>query len=232
MKEQQNKTGGQQQTPANAPKDYALADKLLAELAGRKEDICNMMGVRDFYIIEPEEKAETPHLGGVAFRYGKNLVKNKSNVVRIFALPNGKRRMEWNLLHGGSMVTEDSADNIIPEMMEHVWWEHTACAVRTPWILDVFKQDKFELGKTLMTPGVEQEFSNYELANCLKRHRNGDWGDVCEEDKGINDQSLKNGSRLLSVYKFDDGRVLWIITEAKDDSGKRAATTLLLPDEY
>lgn len=66
----------------------------------------------------------------------------------------------------------------------------------------------------------------------LSRHLNGDWGTVCDEDKEANDQSLVDGSRLLSAYTTAKGTRIWIITDAKDDRGQRAATTLLLPEEY
>ena len=208
---------------------YEPAETLLRELAGDVRHICIMMGVKKFYPLDPVPEK---HLGGVAFRYSRKLVKNKSNLVRIYALPNGLRRMEW--LHMGefaSLSPVESEDNIAPERMEEVWWKHTACAVRPPWILDCFKQ-KFQLGRTLMTPAAQDTFTEEELHKCLTRHSSGDWGDICAEDKRANDESLKFGTRLLSVYRFDDGRVLWIITEAEDDRGQRAATTMLLPDEY
>ena len=40
---------------------------------------------------------------------------------------------------------------------------------------------------------------------------------------------LDDLSRLLSAYKTLKGVKLWIITEAEDDDGHRAATTILLP---
>ena len=66
----------------------------------------------------------------------------------------------------------------------------------------------------------------------MSRHLAGDWGDIDSEDKRLNDLALKDGGRLLSSYRTRKGTILWIITEAADDQGHRAATTLLLPDEY
>jgi hypothetical protein len=43
---------------------------------------------------------------------------------------------------------------------------------------------------------------------------------------------LIDGSRILSAHRTSLGEKLWIITEATDDCGKRAATTILLPSEY
>lgn len=57
----------------------------------------------------------------------------------------------------------------------------------------------------------------------------GDWGDICEEDKKTNEESLdeRNPRRVMSAYKLSGERVLWIITE-----WNREATTVLMPDEY
>ena len=66
----------------------------------------------------------------------------------------------------------------------------------------------------------------------LGQHASGSWGVVDEEDWALNDEALVDGSRLLSAYLTLKGKKLWIITEAADDNGHRAATTLLLPEEY
>ncbi len=48
----------------------------------------------------------------------------------------------------------------------------------------------------------------------------------------MNDLALVDGSRIMSAYKTLLGEKIWIITEATGDDGHRAATTILLPDEY
>ena len=70
------------------------------------------------------------------------------------------------------------------------------------------------------------------IADCLDRHLNGDWGDLYDEDKAMNDESVRMeneeemGWRLMSSYSIDDIKI-WIITEAD-----RSSTTILLPSEY
>lgn len=93
---------------------------------------------------------------------------------------------------------------------------------------------KFNLGQILATPGALEalEESGQTPAFFLARHVQGDWGEVCEEDKQLNDQALIDGSRLLSAYTTLKGVKIWIITEAADDQGHRVATTCLLPSEY
>ena len=85
----------------------------------------------------------------------------------------------------------------------------------------------FALGQLVVTRGATSAFTPEEQAKCLARHRSGDWGDCCAEDKKCNDDALKYGDRILSSYKFEDGRKLWIITEYD-----RSVSTLLLPEEY
>jgi len=93
---------------------------------------------------------------------------------------------------------------------------------------------KFSLGQLLATPEALRalEESGQSPAFFLDRHVQGDWGLVDAEDKRLNDQALIDGSRLLSAYRTLKGERIWIITEATDDDGKRAATTILLPSQY
>lgn len=90
------------------------------------------------------------------------------------------------------------------------------------------------LGRVMATPAAKEAIDENALpaSYFLTRHASGDWGDVCDDDKEANDASLLDGSRLLSAYKTSKGVRLWIITEAVDDDGVRASTTILLPDEY
>ena len=93
----------------------------------------------------------------------------------------------------------------------------------------------FRLGQVLSTPGALEALEKAQQApwEFLSRHVQGDWGVVGKEDAEANHQALKDGSRLLSAYILKDGKTkIWIITEAEDDNGNRAATTLLLPADY
>lgn len=90
---------------------------------------------------------------------------------------------------------------------------------------------KFELGKIVMTNGIARYLAEdvdrfWTLNKCLYRHRCGDWGDLCEEDKQANDYAVEHGERILSAYELF-GTKIWIITE-----WDRSVTTILLPEEY
>lgn len=93
--------------------------------------------------------------------------------------------------------------------------------------------NKFELGKTVVTKGVDElmngdpGFKRF-VMTCLGRYVNCDWGDTCDEDRVSNDDAIKNGERILAVYIYPKtGDKIWIITE-----WDRSVTTILFPSEY
>jgi hypothetical protein len=95
-------------------------------------------------------------------------------------------------------------------------------------------QPRFSLGQVVATPGALDALqeAGQSAAEFLDRHVRCNWGDLCEEDREANDKSLLDGSRIHSAYRTLLDETIWVITEAADDSGKRAATTILLPSEY
>ena len=86
---------------------------------------------------------------------------------------------------------------------------------------------RFNPGRLMITRNARDVLPRSEINAAINRHLRGDWGDVCKSDKGINDDALKNGGRLLSVYHTKDDVTFWIITEAD-----YSATTVLLPSDY
>lgn len=91
--------------------------------------------------------------------------------------------------------------------------------------------NKFSLGQIYSSAGVHevmmQDPSFMQFVNrSLARHAEGDWGDLCEEDREENELSLREGYRILSAYNNNEHKI-WIITEAD-----RSVTTVLFPDEY
>lgn len=100
----------------------------------------------------------------------------------------------------------------------------------------VVMQPKIELGVIVMTSGVAEWIDpteddgviNIKVGECLYRHACGDWGDVDDEDREVNDRGVDplHPTRLVSSYDID-GTTIWIITERD-----RSSTTLLFPSEY
>ena len=100
-------------------------------------------------------------------------------------------------------------------------------------MIQISKPD-FSIGKLLATPAALEALqeANVDIIDLVERHVSKDWGDLSDEDKRLNDEALHDGSRILSAYILPTDVKIWIITEAEDDNGERAATTVLLPEEY
>jgi hypothetical protein len=88
---------------------------------------------------------------------------------------------------------------------------------------------KFRLGKLVNTPGALAALTEAGQSpmEFVARHLQGDWGECSAEDRRANEDALRNGYRLFSVYKTAKGVKIWIITEAD-----RSSTCVLLPEEY
>lgn len=89
---------------------------------------------------------------------------------------------------------------------------------------------RFSLGQVVATPGALEALaaSDQTPAELLSRHQSGDWGNLDDEDKRLNDEALVDGSRIFSAFVLKDGHTkVWCITEVG-----RQSTCLLLPNEY
>lgn len=100
----------------------------------------------------------------------------------------------------------------------------------------------FDLGSLAATAGALRALMKHrngsraaamlDIANMLRRHCGGDWGELCAEDCEANDDAVTQGGRILSAYRInalapEKAGMVWIITEAD-----RSVTTVLLPEEY
>ncbi len=87
----------------------------------------------------------------------------------------------------------------------------------------------FKLGQIVSTPAALEALGKACQApwEFLVRHAQGDWGDLDDEDRHLNDEAVKDGSRILSAYTLKTGVRVWVITEAD-----RSSTCILLPDDY
>ncbi len=100
------------------------------------------------------------------------------------------------------------------------------------------KQPRFELGKVVITPGIQGiierfYFNPHEI---LERHLAMDCSDMDAEDQQANSDALVNGSRIFSKFIFIPNLQVsidvFVITEACDNEGMRQSTCILLPGEY
>lgn len=97
-------------------------------------------------------------------------------------------------------------------------------------VLNLASQARFSPGQVVMTIGIDELVQQGRLnpTPYLRRHLHGDWGDLSDDDRRLNDAALKSGEdRLFSSYQVTPDLKLWIITE-----WDRSVTTLLLPTEY
>jgi len=85
----------------------------------------------------------------------------------------------------------------------------------------------FPLGQTVITRAAQSSLDPEDVLASLCKHAGGNWGECGNHDWEENQLSLKEGFRLLSVYRDRNGIKFWIITEAD-----RSATTILLPEDY
>lgn len=93
----------------------------------------------------------------------------------------------------------------------------------------------FQFGKIVATPGALHATTPEQRVRYLRRHGQGDFGIVCDDDAEMNREAITGGFRILSAYPIDPSmpceghgaNTVWIITEAD-----RSVTTFLLPCEY
>lgn len=86
---------------------------------------------------------------------------------------------------------------------------------------------RFPLGQLVITANAAADLHPADVRTAVERHAGGDWGEVGAEDAAENELSLKEGFRLLSVFRDRYQKRFYIITEAD-----RSVTTVLLPEDY
>ncbi len=87
---------------------------------------------------------------------------------------------------------------------------------------------RFALGTVIVSPEAEKVFQEKGLTvePFLSRHQQGDWGEVNEVRRTINEKHLQNGAILRSQYRIDEEIILIIET-----AGDRSDTAVWLKSE-
>jgi len=93
----------------------------------------------------------------------------------------------------------------------------------------------FPMGRVVMTRNFKDKAEEAvgpaetadRIAQMIRRHGTGDWGELSAEDVTANAEALKDGDRLMSSYTDVFDFKVWVITEAD-----RSVTTILLPSDY
>jgi len=86
---------------------------------------------------------------------------------------------------------------------------------------------KFELGRVVITSAALATLPTEDVESAVRKHANGDWGEIEDEDQEANEHALLAGLRLFSAYRTECGIRFYIITE-----WDRSVTTVLLPEDY
>ena len=85
----------------------------------------------------------------------------------------------------------------------------------------------FPLGRVVSTPQALEALEPEDIARALSQHEVGGWGECSPDDWEANNRSLREGLRLVSVYRSQGVKRFLVITEAD-----RSVTTVMLPEEY
>jgi hypothetical protein len=83
------------------------------------------------------------------------------------------------------------------------------------------------LGRLVVTSGAFGSLSANDINAAVDRHARGDWGELDEAARKQNDELVKRGGTVASIYLGSNGVKFYVLTEAD-----RSVTTVLLPMEY
>lgn len=97
-----------------------------------------------------------------------------------------------------------------------------------PEILILRTNPLFKLGEIVATPAATKlmKILNINPSQLLERHVAGDYGDISEEDRKVNENAIKEGYEIHSSFKFNT-QTIWLIT-----ASDRRLTCILLPSDY
>ena len=95
------------------------------------------------------------------------------------------------------------------------------------FVLLVVSPPKFNLGQIVITSNAHAVLTPEDVSTALKRHSDCDWGELCAEDRAVNERGVRGQGMILSVYQSAKGIKFYVITDPGHE-----VTTLLLPEDY
>ena len=81
---------------------------------------------------------------------------------------------------------------------------------------------RFALGQILVAPQAQERLETDELRAALRRHARGNWGEVSTAEVVENERSLRDGDRVLSVFRNGRDERFCVLT-----NGHRSATLVV-----
>jgi hypothetical protein len=87
----------------------------------------------------------------------------------------------------------------------------------------------FAMGRLVATPGAIAFCDEHQISmiSLVRRHLRGDWGDLGESDRKLNDDAVHSRQdRIFSAYQFPQGKI-YVITEWGG-----SVTTVMMAEDY
>jgi hypothetical protein len=78
---------------------------------------------------------------------------------------------------------------------------------------EITTRTRFPLGDVQIAGSARRKLHARDVEIALRRHAQGDWGQVSSEEWARNDRNLSSGHRLLSAYRAQSGYAFWVITD-------------------
>lgn len=75
---------------------------------------------------------------------------------------------------------------------------------------------KLELGQVVVTPRAKETLKAWGCAveKILARHQAGDWGDISENERKLNDEGIDNHLDVVSSYSSNNGSQVTVFTKS------------------
>ena len=73
---------------------------------------------------------------------------------------------------------------------------------------------RFPLGEIIITPKAHDQLETVEIRTALRRHAQGDWGELRPQEILENERALREGYRLFSLYRDHLERSFCVVTAA------------------
>lgn len=75
-----------------------------------------------------------------------------------------------------------------------------------------YVRGRFQITPTLQIWTNENSLHEMFVMLCKMRHFAGDWGEVSFAERQLNDDNVRNGGRLASMYSLND-IIVWVVTD-------------------
>jgi hypothetical protein len=121
---------------------------------------------------------------------------------------------------------QELADGVLVRLEDYLT-QHGLPASQIVATQRAFAKKRFSLGELFITKAASLQLPPEIVLHNLDRHCYGDWGELCDEDRALNERGLERGYRLFSVYCPKRYPKFYILTDRN-----REATTIQLPGDY